>query len=144
MIGCPLLLRAGRTQERQLLHARARRRQVEVTARIGGDVVAGAEDALGAEGAKDLERRAVDDDDPSSPPTYRNCCSGSADSARLRAKGASGVMTCPTNAPSSVNACTRRFSRSAAYTMPSFDTRMACRTLNLAGPGSEKPEGACT
>ena len=56
-------LRAGHPPERQLLHARARRRDVEIAPGIGRDMVAGAQDALGADRSEDLERRAVDDDD---------------------------------------------------------------------------------
>ena len=55
--------RAGQPPERQLLHARARGRQVEVALRIGCDVVAGAQDALRAERSENLERRAFDDHD---------------------------------------------------------------------------------
>ena len=42
---------------------------------------------------------------------------------------------CLRNFPSVVNDCTRRFSRSATYTVPSFATRRACTMLKFCGPG---------
>ena len=55
--------------------------------------------------------------------------------ARGRARTASSVWTsCFTNLPSLVNICTRRFSRSATYTMPSLATRIACTMLKSGGP----------
>src|SRR5262245_40261026 len=55
-----------------------------------------------------------------------------------------GFDSCFTNLPSFVNVCTRRFSRSATYTIPSLATRMACTMLKFCGPAASAKLGLGT
>jgi len=60
------------------------------------------------------------------------------ENATERANSVSGLISCLMNLPSLVNIWTRRFSRSATYTMPSLATRSECTTLSCCGPGASK------